>query len=67
MCMGREWPNLGGLAFAKTTDLSGSIFSRPCQKKKTDTVFITPAEEKRRDEMRDEMLKRLSEYEIQKL
>ena len=44
--MGREWPNLGGLALrhnAKTTDLSGSIFSSPMQEKKTNTVFITPA------------------------
>ena len=29
---------------AKTTDLSGSIFSSPVPEKKTDTVFITPAD-----------------------
>ena len=33
----------GTPSYPKTTDLSGSIFPRPCQKKKTDTVFITPA------------------------
>ena len=33
----------GTPSYAKTTDFSGSIFPRPCQKKKTDTVFITPS------------------------
>ena len=33
----------GTLSYAKTTDLSGSIFSSPVPEKKTDTVFITPA------------------------
>ena len=30
-------------SYAKTNVLSGSIGPRPYQKKKTDTVFITPA------------------------
>ena len=44
--VGREWPNLGGLAPRHTQrppTYGDPFFPRPCQKKKTDTVFITPA------------------------
>ena len=43
--MGREWPNLGGLALRHTQrppTYRDPFFPHPC-KKKTNTVFITPA------------------------
>ena len=43
MCMGREWPNLGRLSprhSQRPPTYQDPFFSRPCQKKKTDTVFI---------------------------
>ena len=43
--MGREWPNLGGLAPPHTQrppTCRDPFFPRP-DRKKTDTVFITPA------------------------
>ena len=44
--MGREWPNLGGLAPRHTQRppiYRDPLFPRPCQKK-TDTVFTSPAD-----------------------
>ena len=46
MYVGREWPNLAGLAPRHTQDrrFIGIHFFLARARKKTDTVFITPAD-----------------------